>query len=169
MTPADVVIAGYSETKVVFRSGRSAYDFAGEAFASLLERTGVAKNEIDGLSVTLALSEAGNPFFAVYMADALGLTPTWLNAGAIGGCSATRGVARAAAAIRDGMCRIAVVLSADAPSTSWRANYGAYRSEFQDPPGVQGPPATFGLSMNGQERPGLPTQVTGRAELRAFF
>ena len=28
---------------------------------------------------------------------------------------------------------------------------------------------TFGLSMNGQERPGLPTQVTGRAELRAFF
>ncbi|HZY11427.1 MAG TPA: thiolase family protein [Beijerinckiaceae bacterium] len=163
MTPADVVIAGYSETKVVFRSGRSAYDFAGEAFASLLERTGVAKNEIDGLSVTLALSEAGNPFFAVYMADALGLTPTWLNAGAIGGCSATGGVARAAAAIRDGMCRIAVVLSADAPSTSWRANYGAYRSEFQDPPGVQGPPATFGLLMSRyQHQYGLAPEALGK-------
>src|SRR3954449_3818403 len=138
MAQSDIVIAGYSETKVVFKSGRSAYDFAGEAFASLLERTGVAKNEIDGLSVTLALSEAGNPFFVVYMADALGLTPTWLNAGAIGGCSATGGVARAAAAIRDGMCRIAVVLSADAPSTSWRGDYCA------PPRAGLGPPAAAG-------------------------
>ena len=163
MTPSDIVIAGYSETKVVFKSGRSAYDFAGEAFAALLERTGVAKNEIDGLSVTLALSEAGNPFFAVYMADALGLTPTWLNAGAIGGCSATGGVARAAAAIREGMCRIAVVLSADAPSTSWRANYGAYRTEFQDPPGVQGPPATFGLLMSRYKHEyGLAPEALGK-------
>jgi acetyl-CoA acetyltransferase len=163
MAPRDVVIAGYSETRVVFKSGRSAYDFAGEALASLLERTGVAKDEIDGLSVTLALSEAGNPFFAVYMADALGLTPTWLNAGAIGGCSATGGVARAAAAIRDGMCRIAVVLSADAPSTAWRANYGAYRSEFQDPPGVQGPPATFGLLMSRyQHQYGLAPKALGK-------
>jgi acetyl-CoA acetyltransferase len=163
MAPSDIVIAGYSETKVVFKSGRSAYDFAGEAFAALLERTGVAKNEIDGLSVTLALSEAGNPFFPVYMADALGLTPTWLNAGAIGGCSATGGVARAAAAIREGMCRIAVVLSADAPSTSWRANYGAYRTEFQDPPGVQGPPATFGLLMSRYKHEyGLAPEALGK-------
>src|SRR4051794_35678070 len=122
MTPADVVIAGYSETKVVFRSGRSAYDFAGEAFASLLERTGVAKNEIDGLSVTLALSEAGNPFFAVYMADALGLTPTWLNAGAIGGCSARGGGARAASALPGGLCKIAGLISADAPRPAMRAD-----------------------------------------------
>ncbi|HEY6866270.1 MAG TPA: hypothetical protein VI792_03370, partial [Candidatus Eisenbacteria bacterium] len=28
---------------------------------------------------------------------------------------------------------------------------------------------TLGLSVNGQERPGVPTLVTGRAELRAFF
>jgi len=28
---------------------------------------------------------------------------------------------------------------------------------------------TFGLSVNGQERPGARTLVTGRAELRAFF
>jgi acetyl-CoA acetyltransferase len=148
---ADVVIAGYAETKVVSKSGRSAYDFAGEAFAELLERGGVRSSEIDGLSVTVAISETANPFFAVYMAEALGLTPTWLNAGAIGGCSALGGVARAASAIRDGMCTIALVISADAPSTSFRADYGAYRAEFQDPPGVQSPPATFGLLMNRYE------------------
>jgi acetyl-CoA acetyltransferase len=160
---ADIVIAGYSETKVVSKSGRSAYDLAGEAFAALLERSNVRPAEIDGLSVTVAISEAANPFFAVYMAEALGLTPTWLNAGAIGGCSALGGVARAASAIRDGMCSIALVISADAPSTSFRADYGAYRAEFQDPPGVQTPPATFGLLMNRYEHEyGLDYQALGK-------
>src|SRR4051794_41902265 len=125
MTPADVVIAGYSETKVVFRSGRSAYDFAGEAFASLLERTGVAKNEIDGLSVTLALSEAGNPFFTVYMADALGLTPTWLNAGAIGGGSASGGGARGAPGLPARPWEKAPLFSGDGPRTAMGARLRA--------------------------------------------
>ena len=148
MSTSDIVIAGYSETRIDSRTGRSAYDLAGEALAALLDRTGVEKAAVDGLSVTMALSEAPNPFFAVYMCEALGLTPTWLNLGGMGGCSATGGVARAASAIREGMCEVAVVLSADAPSTSWRANYGAFRGEFQDPVGVQGPPATFGLLIS---------------------
>ncbi|KAB2912320.1 MAG: thiolase family protein [Hyphomicrobiaceae bacterium] len=148
MAKSDIVIAGYAETPVAFRSGRSAYDFAGEALASLIASTGIEKDVIDGLSVTVPLSEASNPFFAVYMTEALGLSPTWTNYGGIGGCSATGGVARAASAIRDGYCKAAVVLSADAPSTNWRANYGAFRGEFQDPVGVQGPPAMFGLLMS---------------------
>jgi acetyl-CoA acetyltransferase len=144
----DIVIAGYSETAIDFKTGRSAYDLGGEALAKLLAATGIQKSAIDGLAVTTPLSECPNPFFAVYMTEALGITPTWLNYGGTGGCSATGGVARAASAIRDGHCEVVVVLSADAPSTSWRANYGAYRSEFQDPQGVQGPPATFGLLMS---------------------
>jgi acetyl-CoA acetyltransferase len=148
MKKRDIVIGGYAETPIDFKTGRSAYDLAGEALDQLLERTGIDKSEIDGLSVTTALSEAQNPFFAVYMTEALGITPTWLNYGGIGGCSATGGVARAMSAIRDGMCKLAVVMSSDAPSSDWRSNYGAYRGEFQDPPGVQGPPATFGLLMS---------------------
>jgi acetyl-CoA acetyltransferase len=144
----DIVIAGYSETAIDFKTGRSAYDLAGEALAKLLAATGIEKDAIDGLAVTAPLSETPNPFFAVYMCEALSLTPDWLNYGGTGGCSATGGVARAASAIRDGLCEVVVVLSSDAPSTSWRANYGAYRPEFQDPQGVQGPPATFGLLMS---------------------
>jgi acetyl-CoA acetyltransferase len=159
----DIVIAGYSETAIQFKSGRSAYDFGGEALAKLLAATGIEKDAIDGLAVTAPLSEAPNPFFAVYMTEALGLTPTWLNYGGTGGCSATGGVARAASAIRDGLCEVVVVLSADAPSTSWRSNYGAYRSEFQDPPGVQGPPATFGLLMSRyRHQYGLKTEALGK-------
>jgi acetyl-CoA acetyltransferase len=148
MSKRDIVIAGYAETKIDHRTGRSAYDLAGEAFAQLLARCHLDKRVVDGLSLSTALSEAPNPFYPVYMCEALGLVPSWLNAGGIGGCSATGGVARAASAIRDGACRIAVVLSADAPSTAWRASYGAYRAEFQDPVGVQGPPAAFGLLMS---------------------
>lgn len=163
MKKRDIVIGGYAETAIDFKTGRSAYDLAGEALDQLLERTGIDKSEIDGLSVTTALSEAQNPFFAVYMTEALGITPTWLNYGGIGGCSATGGVARAMSAIRDGMCEIAVVLSADAPSTDWRANYGAFRGEFQDPPGVQGPPATFGLLMSRYiHQYGLDEQALGK-------
>ena len=151
MSEETIVIAGYSETLVEYKRGRSAYDFAGEAFAGLLASTGVEKSMVDGLSVTVPLSECANPFFAVYMTEALGLSPTWLNYGGMGGCSATGGVARAMTAIREGMCEVAVVLSADAPSTNWAANYGAFRGEFQDPVGVLGPPATFGLLMSRYE------------------
>ncbi len=163
MSKKDIVIAGYAETKIDFKSGRSAYDLAGEAFSQLLERTGVSLEDIDGLSVTTALSEASNPFFAVYMTEALGITSSWLNYGGIGGCSATGGVARAMSAIRDGMCKLAVVMSADGASTDWRSNYGAYRPEFQDPPGVQGPPATFGLLMSRYiHQYGLEPQALGK-------
>ena len=163
MVDLGAVIAGYSETKVVSRSGRSAYDLAGEAFAALLKNTGLEKHEIDGLSVTFPLSEAANPFFACYMSEALGLTPRWLNLSALGGCSAIGGVARAASALREGACKFVVVLSADAPSTAWRSNYGAYRGEFQDPPGVQGPPATFGLLMSRYDHQfGLNPEALGK-------
>ena len=148
MSKSEIVIAGYSETAVQFKSGRSAYDFAGEALAQLLASTGLDKAEIDGMSFTVPLSECANPFFAVYMAEALGMSPTWLNYGGIGGCSATGGVARAMSAIRDGHCEIAVIMSADAPSTRWNANYAAFRPEFQDPVGVQSPPSVFGLLMS---------------------
>ncbi len=72
----DIVIAGYSETAIDFKTGRSAFDLGGEALAKLLAATGVPKDAIDGLSVTTPLSECPNPFFAVYMTEALGLTPT---------------------------------------------------------------------------------------------
>jgi acetyl-CoA acetyltransferase len=163
MAASDIVIAGYAETKVALKSGRSAYDLGGEVLAALLESTGLPKRDIDGLSVTFPLSEASNPFLPAYMTEALALTPTWLNGSALGGCSAIGGVARASAAIRDGMCTFAIVLSADAPSSNWRAHYGAYRDEFQDPAGIQSPPAAFGLLMNRYDHQyGLKPEALGK-------
>lgn len=144
----DAAIAGYAEIPNRFRTGRSAYDLAGEALAALLDRTGLALEEIDGLAVTAALSEGTNPFYATFMCEALGITPTWLHLSGTGGCSALSSVMRALSAVREGECRIAVVLSADAPSTVYRADFGAYRPEFQEPAAAARPPAAFGLLMN---------------------
>ncbi len=92
MPDPNIVIAGYAETAIEFKSGRSAYDFGGEAFAALLAATGVPKDRVDGLSVTAPLSECANPFFAVYVVEALGLSPTWLNYGGLRGAVDGRAV-----------------------------------------------------------------------------
>lgn len=148
MTARDIAIAGYAEIPNRVKTGRSAYDLAGEALAALLEKTGLALEDIDGLSVTAALSEGTNPFYAAYMCEALGITPTWLHLSGLGGCSALSGVMRAVSAVRENDCRIAVVLSADAPSTIYRADFGAQRTEFQEPQAAARPPAAFGLLMS---------------------
>jgi len=159
----DVVIAGYSETRIDVRTGRSAYDLGGEAFALLLQSTGIEKAMIDGLSVNASISEAPNPFFAVYMCEALGLTPSWINFSGLGGASSIAAVARAAAAIRDGLCEVAVVLAADAQTNGNRSSYGAYRGEFQEPTGVLSPPSSFGLLMNRYEHQyGLKYEALGK-------
>lgn len=163
MARSEIVIAGYAETRIDFRTGRSAYDLGGEVFSLLLEATGIGKSVIDGVSVTAAISEASNNFVANFMCDALGLSPTWLNCGTLGGASVVAGVARAASAIRDGMCEVALVLSADAPSTVSRQVYGAYRDEFQDPAGVLRPPAAFGLLMDRyRHQHGLKAEALGK-------
>jgi acetyl-CoA acetyltransferase len=148
MNARDTAIAGYAEIPNRIKTGRSAYDLAGEALAALLEKTGLALEDIDGLSVTAALSEGTNPFYAAYMCEALGITPTWLHLSGLGGCSALSGVMRAVSAVRENDCRIAVVLSADAPSTIYRADFGAQRTEFQEPQAAARPPAAFGLLMS---------------------
>jgi acetyl-CoA acetyltransferase len=141
----DVAIIGYYETKLERRSGRSVYDLAGEAAAGALAHAGIEKREIDGLAVNASLTGAGEPFWSNRICDALGLTPRWLQTTDLGGASAVGGVARAAAMIREGWCTTALVLGADAPSTTWGARYGSYRPEFEQPYGVQGPPGLFGF------------------------
>jgi acetyl-CoA acetyltransferase len=145
---SDIVIAAYAETPIDVKTGRSVYDLAGEAFAQLLELNGLDIRAIDGLSVSVPQSEAPNPFYAAYMADALGLAPTWLHLAGLGGASVLSGVANAANAIRSGQCTAAIVIGADAPTTTHRGYFGGYQPEFQTQSGIGGPPGMFGLLSN---------------------
>jgi acetyl-CoA acetyltransferase len=142
---SDVVVVGCAETKIAVASGRSVYDLAGEAMSSALEDASIDKSEIDGFVVTMSTSEAGNPFWSNIIADYLGLELDFCQGMDVGGASFVAGVARAALAIRGGACKTVLVLAADAPTTTSNVRFGAYRTEWQDPVGLMGPPGAFGL------------------------
>lgn len=144
----DVAIVAYGETRIERRSGRTPYEFAAEALEEILLKTGLAPADIDGFATNVPHSESSNQYYTPYLTDYLGITPRWMEISDHGGGSAIAAVSRAALAIQAGMCEVAVVLCADAPTTAWKAANGGYRVEFWDPTGIQGPPGGFGLLMN---------------------
>jgi acetyl-CoA acetyltransferase len=144
----DVCIVAYAETKIERRSGKTAYELAAEVAEELYRKTKLEPADIDGLSFSVPLSECSNPFWSNYCSDYLGITPRWAQTTDLGGASATGNVARAAMALQNGWCETVMLIGADAVSTQNRSYYGAYRNEFWDPTGIQGPPGAFGLLMN---------------------
>jgi acetyl-CoA acetyltransferase len=141
----DVAIIGYGEARNTIASGRSVYDIAGEVTAGALASAGIGIEEIDGFATCLSQTEAANPFFSPFLADCLGFELDWCQGMDLGGASFLAGVARAADAVRNGSCRTAIVLAADAPTTQDQSRIGGYRPEWQWPVGLMGPPGTFGL------------------------
>jgi acetyl-CoA acetyltransferase len=140
-----IAIVACADTKLIRRSGRTAMSLAGEVLTQVLNRAGLGKLDIDGLAMSVALSEAGNPFWSNLAAEALGLSLTWTQVTDLGGASAIGNVARAAAAINAGLCETVVCLAADAVSTQDLSLQTGYRPEFADPFGYSGPPVVFGL------------------------
>jgi len=163
MPDRDIAIIGYYETPIVLRSGRDVYDLAGEAMAGVLAHAGIDKAEIDGLSVSSCFSDAGNPFYSPVLAAYLGLELDWCQTTDLGGASASGNVARAAAAIRAGLCDTVLLLSADAQSSENKGSIGGFRSEFQYPTGIMGPPGYFGLlSRRYDHQYGLDAKALGK-------
>ncbi len=144
----EIAIVAYGETKIQRRSGKTAYELAAEVASQMMARLGLRPADIDGVTFTELMSECSNPFWSNFCSEYLGITPRWLQKTDIGGASALGNVARAAAALQAGLCEVAMLIGADAPSTQWRASYGGYRNEFWEPVGIQGPPGAFGLLMN---------------------
>lgn len=144
----DIAVVGYGETKVTLRGGRNSYDLAADVLQEILEKTGIDKKEIDGVVVAETMSETGNPFWAMYMCEMLGLEPDWLHLSGLGGASSISGIANAASAVREGRCKMVLVLAADAQSSGRPPEQGAHRVEFQYPVGLRGPVGAFGLLSN---------------------
>lgn len=147
----DIAIVGYGETPVVMRGGRSSYDLATEVLEQVLTQTGINKSEIDGIAVSETMSETSNPFWAVFLAEHLGLQTNWTQINGLGGASTIAGVARAAAAIRDGQARTVFVVASDAQSSYPPTEQGGQRWEFQYPVGLRGPTGVFGMLMQRYE------------------
>ncbi len=144
----DIAIIGYGETRIERRSGKTAYELAAEVMAGIVAQTGVGPRDIDGLATVATHSEACNPFWAPFLADYLGLSPSWTQVTGNGGASPTGNVARAAAAIQAGYCEMVLCVNADAANTRQRSDQRGYRTDFLDPVGLQGPPGAFGFLMH---------------------
>jgi acetyl-CoA acetyltransferase len=141
----DIAVVGYGETKITLKGGRSSYDLAAEVLDQILAQTGIDKSQIDGLAIGETMSETSNPFWGVYMCEMLGIEASWMQLNGLGGASGIGGIARAASAIRDGLCEVVLVLLSDAQSSSRPTEQGAQRYEFMYPVGLRGPVGAFGL------------------------
>ncbi|MBV8421605.1 MAG: thiolase family protein, partial [Hyphomicrobiales bacterium] len=161
----DSAIVAYAETKVMEKSDRDVWVLSGEILEDLLDKTGIDKNEIDGLVMAgLSGTGAGNPFWAQTTADVLGLEVGFCEQVHIGGCSAAGCVARAAAAIDYGMCEVAFLLFADTHVLEDHTDHShSYRREWTDPYGLMGPPGAFGLlSRRYESQYGLDYRMLGK-------
>lgn len=163
MKNRDIAIIGYAETKIEYRSGRSVYDLAGEAMAGALAHAGIDKSEIDGMAVSSSFADAGNPFYGPILSAYLGLELDWCQVTDLGGASASGNIARAAAAIKAGLCETVVVIASDPQSSENKQAIGAFRGEFQYPMGIMGPPGYFALiSQRYDHQYGLDPKALGK-------
>src|SRR5262249_43008025 len=158
MALRDSAIVAYAETKVMEKSDRDVFVLAGEMLEALLDKTGIDKNEIDGL-VMAGLTGARPPHppsapntpprprvrAAGPTHDVRGREARLREQVRRGGCSAAGWVRCAAASIDYGRCELAFLLFADTHVLEDRTDHShSYRREWTDPYGLMGPPGAFG-------------------------
>ena len=111
-----------------------------DAALNALADCGLAPSDIDGVAT------AGESPTAIALA--LGITPTWVDGTAVGGCSFMLHVRHAAAAIEAGLCK--TVLITHGQSGRSRVGAGGFgfapsslQGQFEAPYGIAGPPSLF--------------------------
>jgi acetyl-CoA acetyltransferase len=125
-------------------STKGAHWFIGQAMDALVERSGIAKDRIDGLTVS---SFSLSPDTAVGVTQHLGLSPRWLDHIPTGGASGVMALRRAARAVQAGDADIVACVAADANHVdSFRQMLGGFSSFARDasyPYGSGGPNSIF--------------------------
>ena len=127
-------------------STRSAHWFIGQALRRLLDESGVAKEQIDGLTVS---SFSLAPDTAVGVTQHIGLSPRWLDHIPTGGASGVMSLRRAARAVQAGDADIVACVSADTNHVdSFRQTLGSFSNFARDasyPYGSGGPNSIFAM------------------------
>jgi acetyl-CoA acetyltransferase len=123
---------------------RAGHWFVARALAMLLERSRLAKSEVDGAcisSFTLA------PDSAIGLMQHIGLSPRWLDWLPVGGASGVAGLRRAARAVQAGDADIVACIAADTNHVdSFRltlSNFSMFARDAVYPYGAGGPNASF--------------------------
>jgi acetyl-CoA acetyltransferase len=137
----------------VRHSTRSAHWFIGQALAALLEASGLAKEQIDGLTVS---SFSLAPDTAVGVTQHLGLSPRWLDHIPTGGASGVMALRRAARAVQAGDADVVACVAADTNHVdSFRQTLGSFSNFARDatyPYGSGGPNSIFAFITSNYMR-----------------
>ena len=145
-------------------STRSAHWFLGQALQALIKQSGLAKDQIDGLTVS---SFSLGPDTAVGVTQHLGLSPRWLDHLPNGGASGVMALRRAARAVQAGDASVVACIAADTNQVdSFRLMLGSFSNFARDatyPYGSGGPNAIFAfITANYMRRFGARREDFGR-------
>ena len=125
-------------------STRGAHWFIGRALAELVQTSGLAKEQIDGLTIS---SFSLSPDTAIGVTQHLGLSPRWLDHLPNGGASGVMALRRAARAVQAGDADIVACIAADTNHVdSFRLMLGGFSYFARDasyPYGAGGPNSIF--------------------------
>ncbi len=127
-------------------STRGAHWFVAQAVRALTQACGLAKEHIDGLTVS---SFSLAPDTAVGVTQHLGLTPRWLDHIPTGGAAGVMALRRAARAVQAGDAEVVACVAADTNHVdSFRQMLGSFSSFARDagyPYGAGGPNSIFAI------------------------
>lgn len=141
---AGVAVAVPVTVPYVRYSTRSAHWFIGQALQALIEASGLAKSQIDGLCVS---SFSLAPDTAVGVTQHMGLSPRWLDHVPTGGASGVMCLRRAARAVQAGDADVVACVGADTNHVdSFRQTLGSFSNFARDatyPYGSGGPNSIF--------------------------
>ena len=145
-------------------STRSAHWFLGQAVQALVKASGIAKDQIDGLTVS---SFSLGPDTAVGVTQHLGLSPRWLDHLPNGGASGVMALRRAARAVQAGDASVVACIAADTNQVdSFRLMLGNFSNFARDatyPYGSGGPNAIFAfITANYMRQFGATREDFGR-------
>ena len=141
-----VVIAAPVTVPYVRYSTQDAHWFLGRALRALTQRSGLKKQQFDGLCVS---SFTLFPDTAVGLTQHFGLSPRWLDHIPMGGASGIVALRRAARAVQSGDAEVVACVAGDTNHVdSFRqnlANFSRFARDAVYPFGAGGPNASFAL------------------------
>ena len=134
-------IVGAAETDAVgIIPDKSAIQLHADAAFNALADAGITKYDVDGV-----LCAGQSP---VQVAEYLGITPKFVDGTSVGGCSYMLHVRHASAAIKAGLCSVALITHGESGRSrvgmaGWSRASQALGAQFEEPYGVAGPPTRF--------------------------
>jgi len=112
---SEAAVVAYGQSPYEKRNGHELLWHLWQASTICLERAGLQKDDVDGLTLASFMYPPGN---VVTLAEHFGMRLRWAEQGAFGGASGVIALARAVDAIRAGRARIVLCLAGDAFTVS---------------------------------------------------